>query len=564
LPHKSLKFHDKDFIPHDNNEHCCKRTCTKLLEHGRNTLSSFERLGSINNFDLRLMSNNNTLMALKPNGRMGFGLVAPLNKFHFRGLVRIEDSIGVTNSPLMILNGRSNNSTIELRTNDTSRTIFGYDESSKTFTINTLGPVTSSFAINKLTKEISIGTDQINDDVVNIWSNTNVDGDLNMMVAGGRGDINLLSPEQNLSFATPGRNDHAAMMYMTGSKTSFKRMVLSHSLTFSNWGLQYDDALDQFDFLGNGNSKLAVNLTNGRIGINQPSPDYSLDVTGHARITGNVGIGAPPNGNTLQLGGSAGGAIGIGSVEKMEDGGAFILTTNSTLLPSSDNTRTLGSAANRWNAVWATDGTINTSDAREKTNIRDLVYGLNEILQLHPVSFHWKNNMSEGNKLGLLAQEIQKVLPEVVRDYDYITDEKTGQATKVKTERLGVAYSDIIPVLIHAIQEQQAQIENLKTLIQNSSGEEHNNMGSSTTGFSLSQNRPNPVRELTTIHYTSSDKNMQLVIFDARGMMMQQHLLRDASGSVQVDCSNLADGTYTYVLKAGEKTILSKKMVVIN
>lgn len=503
-------------------------------------------------------------MALKPNGRMGFGLVAPLNKFHFRGLVRIEDSIGVTNSPLMILNGRSNNSTIELRTNDTSRTIFGYDESSKTFTINTLGPVTSSFAINKLTKEISIGTDQINDDVVNIWSNTNVDGDLNMMVAGGRGDINLLSPEQNLSFATPGRNDHAAMMYMTGSKTSFKRMVLSHSLTFSNWGLQYDDALDQFDFLGNGNSKLAVNLTNGRIGINQPSPDYSLDVTGHARITGNVGIGAPPNGNTLQLGGSAGGAIGIGSVEKMEDGGAFILTTNSTLLPSSDNTRTLGSAANRWNAVWATDGTINTSDAREKTNIRDLVYGLNEILQLHPVSFHWKNNMSEGNKLGLLAQEIQKVLPEVVRDYDYITDEKTGQATKVKTERLGVAYSDIIPVLIHAIQEQQAQIENLKTLIQNSSGEEHNNMGSSTTGFSLSQNRPNPVRELTTIHYTSSDKNMQLVIFDARGMMMQQHLLRDASGSVQVDCSNLADGTYTYVLKAGEKTILSKKMVVIN
>jgi hypothetical protein len=530
---------------------------------GGNTLSSFERLGSINNFDLRLMSNNNTLMALKPNGRIGFGLVAPLNKFHFRGLVRIDDSIGVTNSPLMILNGRSNNSTIELRTNDTLRTIFGYDESSKTFTINTLGPVTSSFAVNKLTKEISIGTDQINDDVVNIWSNTNVDGDLNMMVAGGRGDINLLSPEQNISFATPGRNDHAAMMYMTGSKTSFRRMVLSHSLAFSNWGLQYDDALDQFDFLGNGNSKLAVNLTNGRIGINQPLPDYSLDVTGHARITGNMGIGAPPNGNTLQLGGSAGGAIGIGSIEKIEDGGSFILTTNSTLLPSSDNTRTLGSAANRWNAVWATDGTINTSDAREKTNIRDLVYGLKEILQLHPVSFHWKNNMSEGNKLGLLAQEIQKVLPEVVRDYDYVTDEKTGQATKVKTERLGLAYSDIIPVLIHAIQEQQAEIEKLKVLIQNSSGEEHNNMGTSTAGFSLSQNKPNPVRELTTIHYTSSDKNMQLVIFDARGMMMQQHLLRDASGSVQVDCSNLADGTYTYVLKAGEKIILSKKMVVI-
>lgn len=531
---------------------------------GGNSLSAFERLGSTNGFDLRLMANNSTLMSLKPNGRMGFGIVTPLNKFHFRGLVRIEDSIGVTNSPLLILNGRSNNATIELRTNDTLRTIFGYDQSSKTFNINTLGPVTSSFSVNRETKEIGIGTATINDDVINVWGNMNLDGDLNMITPAGKGDINFYNPDQNIAFATANNNFHAAMMYMTGTPTSFKRMVLAHSLAFSNWGLQYDDSKDQFDFLGNGNSKLAVNLANGRIGINQATPVYTLDVTGSSRFEGNMGIQATPNSNTLQLGDDVtGGSLGIGSAETIEDAGSLVLATNSSLVPVSDNSRTVGNSTNRWNAVWATDGTINTSDARDKTNIKDLRYGLKEIMQLHPVSFNWKKQIDEGNKLGVLAQEIQKVLPEVVRDYDYVTDEVTGQATKVKTERLGVMYSDIIPVLIHAIQEQQAEIEELKTMIQSGQSNQMHVANSATVASSLSQNIPNPVKGNTTISYSSSGKNLQLLLFDAQGNRLQQHILNASAGSVQIDCSRFAAGTYTYTLIADGKTTASKKMIVV-
>ncbi|MEP6514023.1 MAG: tail fiber domain-containing protein [Parafilimonas sp.] len=66
---------------------------------------------------------------------------------------------------------------------------------------------------------------------------------------------------------------------------------------------------------------------------------------------------------------------------------------------------------------------MNTSDARGKTNIRDLNYGLKDIMKLRPVKFNWKNNADEGDKLGVIAQEIKKVLPEVVRDWEYEIDE---------------------------------------------------------------------------------------------------------------------------------------------
>ena len=70
-------------------------------------------------------------------------------------------------------------------------------------------------------------------------------------------------------------------------------------------------------------------------------------------------------------------------------------------------------------------------------------------MQLHPVRFNWKNKTEDGDKLGLIAQDLQKVLPEVVRDYDYKRDETTGKEEKIPAAHLGVMYADIIPVIIN-------------------------------------------------------------------------------------------------------------------
>ena len=89
-------------------------------------------------------------------------------------------------------------------------------------------------------------------------------------------------------------------------------------------------------------------------------------------------------------------------------------------------------------------------------------------MKLHPVSYKWIKN-PDGNdgpkRLGLLAQEVQTVLPETVRDWCYKADEKTGNLIKMPAATLGLQYDAIIPVLIKGMQEQQKIIATLEERI---------------------------------------------------------------------------------------------------
>ena len=134
------------------------------------------------------------------------------------------------------------------------------------------------------------------------------------------------------------------------------------------------------------------------------------------------------------------------------------------LSPGNNNFYDLGSSDRRWKVVYATNGTINTSDARQKQGVQPIGYGLEQVKAMKPVSFEWIDHPEQGRKLGFLAQDLQTILPEVVSDKEWITDGKDHLTAK-KAEALGVYYADLIPVLTKAIQEQQAQIERLEQRI---------------------------------------------------------------------------------------------------
>jgi len=129
--------------------------------------------------------------------------------------------------------------------------------------------------------------------------------------------------------------------------------------------------------------------------------------------------------------------------------------TNAGLIPGQDNTYSLGSSTNRWTAAWALNGAIQTSDARLKKNIHALPYGLNEVMKLNPVAYNWIDTSLHGNKIGLLAQDVKKIIPEVV----------TGDEKK---ETLGMNYAELIPVLINAIKELNKEVTDLDELIKRS------------------------------------------------------------------------------------------------
>jgi hypothetical protein len=124
--------------------------------------------------------------------------------------------------------------------------------------------------------------------------------------------------------------------------------------------------------------------------------------------------------------------------------------TSTAVYPGQDNTYTLGKSGNRWSAVWSANGTIQTSDIRTKTNIHDLSYGLNEVMKMRPISYNWKTDPNNHNKIGLIAQQVQTIVPEVVVGNE-------------QTETLGMNYAELVPVLVKAIQEQQKQIDELKS-----------------------------------------------------------------------------------------------------
>jgi hypothetical protein len=103
----------------------------------------------------------------------------------------------------------------------------------------------------------------------------------------------------------------------------------------------------------------------------------------------------------------------------------------------------------------------------EKKNIKDLTYGLSEVLEMQPISFNWKDKNSPDLKLGLIAQDLQELIPEVVKSHTLVADETTGQISKIEVDRLGVYYSDLVPVLIKAIQEQNEVVTDLKEELRN-------------------------------------------------------------------------------------------------
>lgn len=361
------------------------------------------------------------------------------------------------------------------------------------------------------------------------------------------------------------------------------------------------------------NGLLYINNSTKQIGFGTSSPSAPLHITNGTGATLTNGgyiiagittssnmvidpfrIQARFNGNAAELelnpyGGTTivGGDLSIdGSYIHFQGSPAFqfISTGNvaavGNFFPAIDNIYSLGISGNRWTEVWAKDGTINTSDARDKKNIRDLNYGLKEIMQLKPVRFNWKDNIDNNDKLGLIAQDLQKVLPEVVKDHEYKKD-STGKIEKIATARLGVMYADIIPVLIKGMQEQEKIIEEqnkkIETLTQLVEQSTNNNqkIGSVQTesnvtivtlsDASLEQNVPNPFNQTTVINYyvPQNTGNAFIQITDMNGRTIKTiSTAAKGKGQILLQAGTLTAGAYQYSLIVNGKLIDTKKMVL--
>ena len=105
---------------------------------------------------------------------------------------------------------------------------------------------------------------------------------------------------------------------------------------------------------------------------------------------------------------------------------------------------------------WTAAGNVTAySDQRLKTNVNTINDALGIVGKLRGVSFDWKGNGKPS--IGLIAQEVEEVLPElVVTNRGTIPD--TGETEEIKS----VDYGKIVGVLINAINELKAEVDELK------------------------------------------------------------------------------------------------------
>jgi hypothetical protein len=95
-----------------------------------------------------------------------------------------------------------------------------------------------------------------------------------------------------------------------------------------------------------------------------------------------------------------------------------------------------------------------TSDARYKQNVATFDNALECILNLRGVTFDWKptegRDFADGKQIGFLAQEVEKILPELV------TTDSNGYKS--------VAYQNVVPVLVEAVKTLNSKVERLKKI----------------------------------------------------------------------------------------------------
>jgi len=99
-------------------------------------------------------------------------------------------------------------------------------------------------------------------------------------------------------------------------------------------------------------------------------------------------------------------------------------------------------------SIYATDNIVAYSDIRGKTNIETIPNALDKVDAIRGVTYNKIENPEGYRYMGVIAQELQDILPEVV-----IEDEDG---------KLSVAYGNIVGVLIEAVKELRAEIKELK------------------------------------------------------------------------------------------------------
>ena len=227
-----------------------------------------------------------------------------------------------------------------------------------------------------------------------------------------------------------------------------------------------------------------------------------------------------------------------------------------------------GYYAGYFNGTVVTNGslvstTLSTiSDLNSCENVRSISPEKIDVLcALNPISYTLKpdsawlfdktaSELQNGLHYGLIAQEVQKVYPELVYE---------------RADKLSINYIEIIPLLIMKVQELSAEVEDLKKDKAELTYRQAPASNAISEQAVLYQNVPNPFTVDTKIVYQlpKNTRNASLYIYNMNGLQVADYPISSfGEGNIIVSAGSLDAGMYLYSLVADGKVVDTKRMIL--
>jgi len=273
----------------------------------------------------------------------------------------------------------------------------------------------------------------------------------------GTGDLYLQCDNGDTIYLRPKSNEDGIKVINDGAV----ELYFNNSLKFKtdSTGCEIAGALIIPDGSSSGNRISVGNAGDLKI-YHDGSDSFITNSTGGIEILNHALTVKNDAGNETILKGSANGAVELyhNNVKQINTHPNGIFTRG--IYPMSDNSFSIGSGSERYTTIYATNGSINTSDENQKNTIIESDLGLDFVNQLKPVSYKWNEDDGKTH-YGLIAQDVEKTLIDIGK-----TVSDFGAVSKEDDSPMGLGYSELISPLIKAVQELSAKNDALTSEIQ--------------------------------------------------------------------------------------------------
>lgn len=214
----------------------------------------------------------------------------------------------------------------------------------------------------------------------------------------------------------------------------------------------------------------------------------------------------------------------------------------------------------------------NPSDKKLKTDIESESNALSKLSELNPVTYTFKANknlnLAKNLQHGFIAQELEKVYPELVHTINKPILDEDGKYQGVYQFK-SFNYLGLISVLTSSIKELSAEVETLKKgkqtyVVYGNSFSEVEMDKIAENGYKLEQNYPNPFDSSTTIKYSlpENEKNASIMILNMNGNLLKEYKLNQKEGEIKLDAQDFRKGILLYSLISKNTEIITKKMII--